>query len=432
MNQVLTNARSRLRRTWRCALAAGVAVAAGSVPISLAVGQASVLLEVQVTTAPIPDYEFDSARNGTYCPTCNGGDGNARLVFSDASNQLWVGHVDFQTGDFVPPDGHGVLVATDATAATDYGNGPEWLASAAGSSFVYTKCRAPCEPPNAATASIGLATQDANKVWTTTELPNSLGRASPAATLDVTDPDPLINYVASDKNAWYYRKGSALDTEILIPLSDLTNGNARRWVPNTRKVMFQGHDPADTMLLRDQVYTYDTASGEVEKLTNHPQGVLGGMMWQAPEFRNEYTFFTFAKFRQQILVYRKIPGADKVPRWTIVKTIDAPPALPYFFSAEVFTHNGRSYIFSEVSSSSKFFDRTVPNQLAISGVDPLRQDARLITNDSGTPRLRLDPEFFITAQGPFIYYNRLVPETDTHPAFNDGVWRVDLGLGPPK
>ena len=119
-------------------------------------------------------------------------------------------------------------------------------------------------------------------------------------------------------------------------------------------------------------------------------------------------------------------------RWTIVKTISAPAALPFFFSPEVFTHNGRSYIFAEVSSTAAFFDRTVPNQLAISGVDPLRQDARLLTNDTGTPRLRLDPEYFITAQGPFIYYTRLVPETATHLAINDGVWRVDTGLGPAR
>ena len=103
--------------------------------------------------------------------------------------------------------------------------------------------------------------------------------------------------------------------------------------------------------------------------------------------------------------------------------------LTYFFSPEVFVHNGRSYIFATVSSAAAFYDRTIPNQIAISGVDPLRLDARLLT-DTATPRLRLDPEYYVTAQGPFIYYTRLVPETATHPAVNDGVWRVDLGLGP--
>lgn len=412
-------------------LAVAAVLGAGTLFMGLVGGQSAILPEVQVTTAAIPDYEFDSARDGHYCPTCNGGDGNSRLVFGDGSNNLWVGHVDFQTGAFVPADGRGTLVATDAALATDYGNGPEWQFSASGSQFAYTKCQAPCEPLNGATASIGLATQTGG-VWSTTMLPGSLGRASPMSTLDTTDTDPYINYVTTDKTAWYVRKNSALGVEIQLPLSALSNGNARRWVPGTRKIIFQGHDPNDPQVLRDQMYTYDVDSGELEQLTNNPDGVVGGFMWRAPEFNNEFVFFTMAKFRQKILVYRKLPGADRVLRWTIVKTIKGPDALPYFFSPEPFVHNGRSYIFTQVSSTAKFFDRTVPNQLAISGIDPLRQDARLLTNDSGTPRLRLDPEYFITAQGPFIYYNRLFPETDTHPAGNDGIWRVDTKLGPPK
>ena len=88
---------------------------AGTLFVGFAGGQGqSVLPEVQVTAASIPDYEFDSARDGRYCPTCNGGDGNSRLVFSDNSNNLWVGHVDFQTGAFLPADGHGALLASNS------------------------------------------------------------------------------------------------------------------------------------------------------------------------------------------------------------------------------------------------------------------------------------------------------------------------------
>src|SRR5215208_2036913 len=98
-------------------LAPGFVVVAGLVSIGLAVGQASVMPEVQVSTAAIPDFEFDSARDGSFCPSCNGGDGNSRLVFSDNTNNLWVGHVDFQTGAFLPADGRGTLLASNATAA---------------------------------------------------------------------------------------------------------------------------------------------------------------------------------------------------------------------------------------------------------------------------------------------------------------------------
>jgi hypothetical protein len=398
--------------------------------LMLAEAQQAVLPEIQVTTAAIPDYEFDSARDGVFCQACNFGKGNARLVFGAADNTLWVGYVDFQTGAFLPPDGRGELIDTNAAAATDYGNGPEWTDSAAGSSFSYTQY-APGLPHSDQTASVAIATQGPGGVWSTSVLPNGAGRASPAGTLDPADPDPRVNYVTSDKTAWYWRKLSQPGVEVLLPLSALTDGNSRRWVPGTRKIIFQGHPPGDPQL-RDQVFLYDTDSGELEQLSFNPQGVVAAMMWRAPEFKNEYVFFTMAKFRQEILVYRKLPGADRVLRWTVVKTIAAPPALPFFFSPEVFVHNGRSYIFTEVSSSSKFFDRTIPNQIAMSGVDPLRYDFRMLTNDTQTPRLRLDPEYFITAQGPYIYYNRLVPETDAHPAINDGVWRVDTGLGPPR
>ena len=397
--------------------------------LTLSEAQQALLPEIQVTTAAIPDFEFDSARNGVFCAACNFGKGNSRLVFAAADNTLWVGNVDFATGAFVPADGRGELIDGNAAAATDYGNGPEWTDSASGSSFSYTRY-APGPPHSDATASVALATQGPGG-WTTTVLMNGSGRASPAGTLDGTDPGPRINYVASDKSAWYWRALAQPGVEHALPLSALSDGNSRRWVPGTRKIFFQGHPPDDPQLLRDQVYTYDTDSGELEQLTFNPLGVVGGMMWRAPEFKNEYVFFTMAKFRQEILVYRKLPGADGVLRWTIVKTIAAPPGLPFFWSPEVFVHNARSYIFAQVSVSSRFFDLAIPNQIAMSGVDPLRQDFRMLTNDSGTPRVRLDPEYFITAQGPFIYYNRLVPETDAHPPINDGVWRVDTKLGPP-
>ena len=198
-------------------------------------------------TAAIPDYEFDWARNGIFCPTCNCGDGNARLVFSDADNNLWVGHVDFQTGAFVPPDGRGVLIDSNAAAATDYGNGPEWIDSAAGSQFVYTQCRRRASRPTAQTAIVGLATQ-VGGAWTTATLPEQR-RAAPlrTATLDPTDPDPRINYVTGDKNAVVLAQDLGARRRDRAAAQRADDGNSRRWVPGTRKIIFQGHDPNDPL-----------------------------------------------------------------------------------------------------------------------------------------------------------------------------------------
>jgi hypothetical protein len=409
---------------------AAVAAALGVACLALApAAGAATLTEVQVTKAAIPDFEFDSARNGKLCSSCNGGQSNSLFAFTAADGKLWVGTVDFQTGAFYPTDGHGVLVDTETAPVADFGNGPEWMSGASGSRIVYTRYKTG-STHSESTAQIGMATM-VNGTWTPSVLANSAGRATPDGSKDDTDTDPRVNYISADKSALFWRKMSKSSTEVTMPISDLTGGNSRRWVPGTRKIIFQGHVATDPRLV-DQVFTYDTDSGAIEQLTSDSVGKYGGFMWKAPEYNNEYVFFTMADFRRKILVYRKIAGTDGVKRWTVTKTITPPTQLPYFWSPEVFTHNGRSYIFTVVSPSNKFWDKRYPTHLAITGIDPTKQNFKMLTNDTTKPRVRLDPEFFITAKGPFIYYNRMVPVTDEYPdGVNDGVWYVDTGLGAP-
>ena len=119
-------------------------------------------------------------------------------------------------------------------------------------------------------------------------------------------------------------------------------------------------------------------------------------------------------------------------RWKVVKTVAAPPAsgLPFFWSPEPFVHNGRSYLVTQLSPDFKFYDKTIPTHVGISGI--LRRDEVRVLTAGGPPRLRLDPEYFITAKGPLIYYKRTILETPTSPPLNDGVWYVDTQLGPPR
>ena len=412
----------------------GTAGLAASAAVGGLDAQTATLPEVQVTKAAIPDYEFDRSRKGVDCPSCNFGAGTSRLAFVDLSGNCWIGGVDYQTGAFIPSDGKGELIDTNCALSTDFGNGPEWVDSAAGSSLVYTKYmvpHVPGTPADATNAAIAWARM-VNGAWTTSVLPNSIGRASPAGSLDSNDNTPRIDYVSSVKGQMYWRSLTQPGTEHkMSALEPLTDGNARRWIPGTRKLIVQGKLPGSDARLKDQVLSYDTDTNVVEVLTNDPDGKRGCMMWRAPEFGNDYVFFTMPQFRQSIQVFRLITGADGVAHWTLFKTIAMPPALPYVWSPEAFVHNGRSYIFFQVSSSSKFYDLSVPTHIALSGIDPLRNDFRMLTNDSTKPRVRLDPEYFITAKGPYIYYNRLVPQTASNPAFNDGVWRVDTKLGPP-
>ena len=416
------------------ALAAGFALAAPHARVQAQ----TVLPEVQITTAAVPDFEFDSARRGRFCASCNFGSGNARLSFTDSSGNLWLGGVDYATGDFIPANGRGQLLDTATPPVPCFGNGPEWMASTAGSQIVYTRfvdgSGFPGDGTYSCTASppqLAVATQTASG-WTTAVLPNSLNRATPEGSTDETDSDPRINYIENGKTALYWRRLAAPTVETPIPISDLTGGNSRRWVLGTRQIVFQGHRESDPRLL-DQVWLVDTDTGVREELTKDSVTKAGAFMWRAPEYNNEYVFFTMANFRKEIWVYRNLKGPKNTRLWTIVKKIKAPPIAPFFWSPEVFTHNGRSYIFTQISPDANFFNRRSQTHIAITSIDPLRNDFRMLTNDFQRPRVRLDPEFFITAKGPFIYYNRIVPATDEYPdGINDGVWRVDTGLGPPK
>jgi hypothetical protein len=44
---------------------------------------------------------------------------------------------------------------------------------------------------------------------------------------------------------------------------------------------------------------------------------------------------------------------------------------------------------------------------------------------------RSDPEYFITAQGPYLYYGRIAPASGTTPAKYQGEFYINMQLGAP-
>ena len=68
----------------------------------------------------------------------------------------------------------------------------------------------------------------------------------------------------------------------------------------------------------------------------------------------------------------------------------------------------------------------------MTGIDPAHPSFRILTSDTPNVRSRRDPEYYITSNGPYIYYNRYVAIVDQPgKAVSEGVFRVDTGLGPP-
>jgi hypothetical protein len=132
-----------------------------------------------------------------------------------------------------------------------------------------------------------------------------------------------------------------------------------------------------------------------------------------------------------LVVYRQLPDANGLPSWQAVQRNSLPAGFPYVWSPEYFVHNGRSYIFFQMNKTSVASSMSKPSQIGMVGILPDNNTLVNLTPDTSTSRVRMDPEYYITAQGPFIYYNRYQLATpDTGPV-PDGVWRVDTQLGPP-
>jgi len=384
--------------------------------------------EVLVTSSLIIDYEFDWGRNGVYCASCNDGAGNSRLAFIDNAKRLWVAQVDFQTGAFVPAYGTGELVDSNAALVTDFANGPEWMVNSMGSQVVYTKYPSGAVP-SAATAGVAMA-QRINGVWSVDFLPGSEGRNSPIGTMDLTDQVPALHFQDATNTKIYWRTAEDASVEARVPVSG-PNGGGRRWVPDTRQVILTGNGrPGSAGAGFRQVFLYDTETKALQQLTNEAANTVGGMMWRAPEYNNEYVFFA-VRAGKELRVYRKMTTRGGGSRWMVVSTFTTPADYPYIRSPEYFVHNGKSYIFFELDQTNVAGDASHPNILGMVGILPENSALTALTADGTEPRGRKDPEYFITANGPYIYYNRYKLTTVANEGAHEGVYRVDTQLGPP-
>jgi hypothetical protein len=386
--------------------------------------------EVQVGSRDIIDYEFDWGRDGLYCQTCNYGAGNARLSYIDREHNLWVGYVDFATGNFLPSDGRALLVDVNATASSEIGNGPEWMVSARGSELVYTRWT-DGQPHGPQYMGLGYA-RPSNSSWVAGLVAGSGGRAMPVGSLDVADATPAMHYqnvaIGNLLANIYWRDVVSGSVESKLPFNNNNPGMTRRWVPGTRDIIVTAPalNPGDGQAY-NQVFLYHTTTGVREQLTYDPVDKIWAFMWRAPEYGDELVFFVLVG-QTRIDVYRNLPRADGSQRWRVVSSITAPADTPYMSSPEPFVHNGKSWLFFSVTADPDLhkFSRS---QIAITGIDPTKPSFRILTADDPA-RSRRDPEYFITANGPYIYYNRYLLPTDTSPQVSEGVFRVDTGLGP--
>lgn len=389
--------------------------------------------EVQVAHFNVIDYEFDWGSTGTYCAHCNKADGNNRFAYIENDGSLWVGHVDIDSGDFVPMDGHGRVVDKNCTTPLQIGQGPEWLFSKQGSELVYNRWT-DGKPHYVNYLGIGFArsTEDALIAGM---VEGTLGMVVPIGTTDPDDRRPAATYqkfaLPFVEQSMYWQDHAFGPDAVRhdIPLHSRGRGITRRWVSGTRDVILTAPEPepSSDVAIR-QVYLYRTLAGTLEQLTFDPTDKIWAFMWPAPEYGGEYVFFTVAD-GNRIDIYRNLVDSDGMPRWTVVESIHGPADAPYIVSPEPFTFNGQSWLSFTLSADQDGRNLASPSKIAIAGILPENAVVRELTTMDAPTRARRDPEIYITTNGPYIYYSRYIPIAGH--AVSEGVFRVDSGLGPP-
>jgi hypothetical protein len=421
--------------------------------------------EVQASSEHVyGDIEFDWARDGVYCASCNFGLSNSQVNWTDTSNNLWVNPIDPTTGLFAPSSGQQTLVDTTAFFWKDWGNGPEWAFSTpvAGqnpiSQLVYSRYR-PGYPASGNYAGAAIATivsGDSGPTWQLNFFPGAIGPSGnntvlPEASQCNSDTVPLALFrsVDEDPQTMFTEEVSTTTgtQPTKTPFGAYASGIAERWVPCTHWLTFQGIGSQGEQADIQQVYWYDTDTQVVQQLTSDATTKARAVMFLAPDFPDsqgnaQYALVTEATSssgQTSIQVYLQHgTRANGAPNFRLINNITSPdPTQPYMFDPKAFincTPTCQTYVLVGLGHTpNPQQNETSPNGLGVMGINPQSPFFEILAPSLGTPATkRLDPKYFITSRGPAIYYDRILAVSATQPYMAQGIYLINMQLGPPS
>jgi phage terminase large subunit-like protein len=416
-----------------------------------------VAAEVQVSTVPMVDIEYDWGRDGILCTGCNFGAGNARFNWTDKLGNLWIGHIDQGSGAFDPPTGNNELADTTAYFSGEFGNGPEWVFSTQGgqviSQLVYARYPPGLAqaPANAGTAFTTPVQGGSSPAYLPGAQPIPIGGTlttyNPSGSQCNSDPVALTYFYDNQnpQNVYWEPVTTAPGTApTLTPLSNYSNVHVSggkpsiRWIACTHQLVFVGAAPPDASgNVYQQVFWYDIDTQVVQQLTFEPQNHEEAYMFKAPEFGDDYVIYTFANNLLLEVYVQTGTARNGAPMFTLANSIASPdPAEPYMQASEPFIHCTpacRSYVFMRLQSPASFSASagSDTNGIGVAGIDPANPVFKVLIPEEATPNIqRIDLEYYITANGPYLYYSR-TPITPGQPFSWGNRYYVDMGLGAP-
>jgi hypothetical protein len=413
--------------------------------------------EVQASTGSFVDIEFDWGRDGVYCATCSFGQSNARFNWTDQNGNLWVGHVDPNTGAFTPTTGNNELADTSAFYPA-FGNGPEWAFSTQDgqviSQLVYAR-HPPGTPAVTANAGAAFATPIVTG-WTANFFPGTEPTGSGGT---LTTVNPLASQCNTDSIAltYFYGIGTSQDVyweptttdpgtaPTLTPfgsdISHISGGKPSiRWVPCTHQMVFVGTAPPDDSgNVYQQVFWYNTDTQVEQQLTFDPNEHAEAFMFQAPEFGDAYVLVTISN-DVEIDVYEQTGVDDSgAPTFQLVNQItSSDPAEPYIAGTEPFINCAptcQSYIFMRLQSLASYQSNSAhaASGVAVTNIDPAQPLFKILAPQAATPTIqRIDLEYYITANGPYLYYDRNTVTSPTTRFEWGNRYYIDMQLGAPS
>jgi hypothetical protein len=432
--------------------------------------------EVSVSPYMTGDIEFDWARDGRFCSTCNFGSTNSQVNWTDRDNNLWVNYVNQVTGMFTPNSGRETNVApAQAFFWQDWGNGPEWAFSTpvAGqdpvSQLVYTAF-ANGEPATYEYSGAALAWETGNSggiaTWAYNFFP---GAYSPPKDNTVL---PLASQCVSDTFASAVFENLLTPTQMFTetvstatgtqpfetPFGPLANGIGERFVAcahdanspypqSTRWLTFQGDVTiGDNVLQQEFWYDMDNPIAAYP-LTFDPTTKQRGVMFKAPDFPDAngnatYILMTVAADMQIEVFQQTGTNSNGSPIMTLVNTIYSPdPAEPYMFDPKAFincTPKCVTYVVMGLGTVAESQQtESEPNGLGVTTLNPNNPFFEVLvtannTQVDGLIAQRLDPKVFITDTGPVVYYDFLNTYSATTPYNDQGIYMINMNLGQPQ
>jgi len=320
--------------------------------------------------------------------------------------KLLVGDVDPDNGDILDPltgiplsqGGSGLIIDSDLVEIAKTGNGPEWALGVAGGQIVYTKYDAQQRQ------SVARSTFDGS-VWLSEILVNGQNRFTPKGSRFAPDPRP--------KAAYFGYVNGPMGIELRLAARILGLPFTER--VSTQQLRGGNFLPGESAFITTsrsapgepyQAYMWDYDVDVLQPITfDSGSKRQSPEVWFAPDFGDDLvcvtnvTLGTFGVGR----VYRRVDPLDNF-NWVLEVEIESPnPAKPFVGSPRPFVFEGKSYIVF-MAEGDPFTTDEADIWIADLDPDPITRFYRKVSNDE--PGIRLDPETFVTTNGPIIYYSK--------------------------